>query len=414
VETKNLFEYRFEKNIRLLSKKFKVLFMKTEGQLIIPQTSPYANYLTHKIEIDKAIMTVLESGRYVLGSQTKYFEEEFANYIGVNNAVAVSSGTDALSLALRACNIGPGDAVISVSHTAVATIAAIENVGAVPVLIDIDPRTFTMDPNFLEEAIRKIKKQAINNKILLKAIIPVHLYGHPADMQSIMNIAKEYDLFVIEDCAQSNGAIFKGKKTGALGHLAAFSFYPTKNLGALGDGGMVVTDNDNLYDKLKLLRQYGWHQQYISTIKGTNSRLDEIQAAILRVKLNYLDKENKRRCEVAKNYEENLSNTPLILPQCLPGNKHVYHQYVVRTSKRDLLKAHLQNRGIGSLIHYPLPVHLQPAYLNIYQVHNKLPITEQVASEILSLPIFPELSDEEIKSIIESIQVWINSETRNK
>jgi dTDP-4-amino-4,6-dideoxygalactose transaminase len=389
--------------------------MNFEHRQIIPQTDPRANYLTHRFKIDAAIARVLDAGSYILGQEVESFENEFASYVGVNYATGVANGTEALYLAQKACNIGSSDIVFTVSHTAVATIAAIEMTGAIPFLVDIDPKTFTMDPNRLEDILKDVTRGRISCiKGNPKAILPVHIYGHPADLSAILEIASRYGLYVIEDCAQSLGASIEGRKTGSWGCISAFSFYPTKNLGALGDGGMVVTNDPYLSERVCLLRQYGWRNRYISEMAGINSRLDELQAAILRVKLPYLEQENERRCEVARIYKENLSNTPLILPQCLPANKHVYHQYVVRTYKRDSLKAHLQKRGIGTLVHYPVPIHLQPAYLNICKVHDKLPITEQVASEILSLPIFPELSDEEIKSIIESIQVWINSETRNK
>jgi dTDP-4-amino-4,6-dideoxygalactose transaminase len=267
---------------------------------------PKANYLAHKEEIDQAIRRVLDSGWYILGQEVAAFEQEFAQYLGVSQAVGVGSGTDALEIALRACGVGVGDAVITVSHTVVATVAAIELVGAMPVLVDIDPITFTLDPNRLEDTIAQHQGSRI------KAIIPVHLYGHPAAMPAIKEIARRHDLYVIEDCAQSHGAAIKGRKTGAWGDLAAFSFYPTKNLGALGDGGAVVTDNAELAQKLRLLREYGWQRRYISEMPGMNTRLDEIQAAVLRVKLQYLDKENAQRRELAEVYNSRLSATPLV------------------------------------------------------------------------------------------------------
>jgi len=259
------------------------------------------SYQEHKEEIDAAISRVLESGWYILGEEVRSFEKEFSKYIGVNHGIGVGNGTDAITLALKACGIGPGDEVITVSHTAVATVAAIELSGATPVLIDISPDTYTLDPDHLKEAITP----------KTKAVLPVHLYGHPADMDRIIPIAEEHDLYVIEDCAQSHGSIHHRKKTGSLGDIAAFSFYPTKNLGAIGDGGMVVTDDANLAEQVRLLRQYGWKERNKSSIPGLNSRLDEVQAAILRVKLQYLDSENLRRRSIANIYKQRLLSKDL-------------------------------------------------------------------------------------------------------
>ena len=255
-----------------------------------PQPYPKANYLAHKTGIDAAVKRVLESGWYILGREVEAFEQEFATYVGIRHAIGVANGTDALHLALRACGIGPGDAVITVSHTAVATVAAIELAGATPVLVDIDPDTFTIDVNSLEDAITKHDQGSWSGaSACLKAIIPVHIYGHPADMQAIMDIAERYGLFVLEDCAQSHGAVIQGKKTGTWGHISTFSFYPTKNLGALGDGGAVVTNDPQLSERCRLLREYGWRKRFVCDVPGMNSRLDELQAAILRAKLPSLD-----------------------------------------------------------------------------------------------------------------------------
>lgn len=366
--------------------------------LFIPQTDPRANYLVHKSEIDAAIARVLDSGQYILGQEVAAFEQDFASFLGVRYAVGAASGTDSLHLALRACGIGSGDSVITVSHTAVATVAAIELVGATPLLVDIDPATFTMDPNYLEDA---IKNQSIGQ---LKAIVPVHLYGHPADIPSILDIADRYGLYVIEDCAQSHGAELQGRKTGALGHIAAFSFYPTKNLAALGDGGIVVTNEEHLAERVRLLRQYGWRQRQLSEIAGINSRLDELQAAVLRVKLAYLEKENRKRQALAKIYDEALLATSLILPTCNPRASHVYHQYVVRSECRDPLREFLREKKIGTLIHYPVPIHHQPAYQGRLRCNGSLANTEKVVQEILSLPIYPELSDSKIEFIADAIR----------
>jgi dTDP-4-amino-4,6-dideoxygalactose transaminase len=369
----------------------------------IPQTDPKANYLAHKASIDDAIARVLESGRYVLGREVASFEKEFAGYLGARHAVAVGSGTDALRLALLGCGVGPGDFVLTVSHTAVATAAAIDLCGASPVFVDIDPVSYTMDPNRLEDAVKGCARGR------LKAVVPVHLYGHPADMTGISEIADRYGLRVVEDCAQSHGATWQGRRTGILGHVAAFSFYPTKNLGALGDGGMVVTGDADLADRVRLLREYGWKERYVSAIPGMNSRLDELQAAILRAKLPHLDPENESRRAIAGAYSSLLADTGLGLPAAGRGAGHVYHQYVIRTPHRDALKAHLEGRGIGTLIHYPVPIHLQPAYANRAPSNIALPLTEEVAGRILSLPIYPELNAEQVLAVGREIQAWCRS-----
>lgn len=366
----------------------------------IPQSSPKANYLSHKAAIDSAIGRVLESGWYILGREVSAFEEEFASFLGTRFAVGVASGTDAIHLALRACGVGPGDVVLTVSHTAVATVAAVGLCGATPLFVDIDPQSYTMDPDFLETVIRSHRDRP------LKAVIPVHLYGHPADMGSILEVSRRHSLFVIEDCAQSHGAVYRGKKTGTLGHLAAFSFYPTKNLGALGDGGAVTTCDPALAEKVRLLREYGWKERYISEFPGGNSRLDEIQAAILRAKLPFLEQENGSRRRIAETYSIRLRGTRLTLPGTADGVTHVFHQYVVRTENRDSLRNHLRTRGISTLVHYPVPVHLQPAYSGHSSEIEGLVRTEQVAPQILSLPMFPELTEDDLHTVCEGILSW--------
>jgi dTDP-4-amino-4,6-dideoxygalactose transaminase len=298
-------------------------------------------------------------------------------------------------LALLACGIGPGDAVLTVSHTAVATAAAIEIAGAVPVFADIDPQTFTLDPASAEDAIRKFRGPRI------KAMIPVHLYGHAADMRALLDIAARHELHVIEDCAQSHGTALDGKKTGTFGPIAAFSFYPTKNLGALGDGGAIVTSDPDLAENVRLLREYGWKERYVSDRPGINSRLDEMQAAILRVKLRSLDTENCRRRTLAARYDSSLRGVGL--PVTRPGVTHAYHQYVIRSDRRDELRAFLGAHGIGTLVHYPVPIHLQPAYCERLRPVVPLDGTEQAAREILSLPMFPELSEEQIDRVCRAI-----------
>lgn len=367
----------------------------------IPYVNPKAGYLSCKAEIDTAIHKVLESGWYILGQEVKSFEDEFVSYIGVRNAIGVASGTDALEIALRACDAGPGDLVFTVSHTAVATVAAIERCGATPVLVDIDPATFTMAPECLEEAIIYHKKN--NTSWRPKAIIPVHLYGHPADMSAVMDIATRNHLLVIEDCAQAHGAKLNGKNVGTWGDLGAFSFYPTKNLGAFGDGGIVVCNDRGLADKVKALREYGWKERYVSAISGINSRLDALQAAILRVKLCYLDENNASRGHLASLYLQRLALTDLVLPIIRQGVDHVHHQFVVRSAQRDALQTYLKIRGVGTAVHYPMPVHLQPAYREQVIVHGTLTESERAAREILSLPLYPELSDKAVNAVVDKI-----------
>lgn len=377
--------------------------MNLPAPIQIPQTLPKAGYLAHQEAIDAAIRRVLDSGWYILGRELEAFEAEFAAYIGVRQAVGAGNGTDALELALRACGVGVGDLVFTVSHTAVATVAAIELIGATPVLVDIDPRTYTMDPAQLEKAIRQ--SSGVGHAA---AVVPVHLYGQPANMPAILEIARRYQLRVIEDCAQSHGAVLEGIQTGAWGDMATFSFYPTKNLGALGDGGMVVGNDTHLIEQVRLLRQYGWRQRYISELSGGNSRLDELQAAVLRVKLSHLDQENTRRREIARIYSKHLSNTGLVLPLDLPGSSPVYHQYVVRTPRRDALQTYLREQGIGTLIHYPQAIYQQPAYAGRLLGRLELSNSELAAAQVLSLPIYPELSEQQVTTVIDAIRHWVD------
>ena len=364
--------------------------------MAIPQANPKANYEAHRQEIDAAIRRVLESGWYILGGEVAAFEREFAAYCGVEHAVGVGSGTEALHLALKALSIGPGDEVITVSHTAVATVSAIEWTGARPVFVDICAESYTMDPSAVEQAITK----------RTRAILVVHLYGQSADLQPILEIGDRYHVPVIEDCAQAHGATYHGRRVGGWGIIGCFSFYPTKNLGAIGDGGMVVTRDAALAERVRLLREYGWRERYISSISGWNSRLDELQAAILRVKLAYLDKENARRRHLAGLYHTLLAETPLTLPREMPYGQPVYHLYVVRSPQRDALRAYLAARGVQTGIHYPVPVHLQPAYATLGYTAGSLPVTEQIAREILSLPLFPELEESALRNVAGAIKAF--------
>lgn len=355
-------------------------------------SNPRSEYLEYKDEIDRAVIGVMESGEYILGSQVAAFETEFADYIGVKHALGVASGTDAIQLAIGACGITRGDEVITVSHTAVATVAAIENIGATPVLVDIDPVSYTMDVQKVESAITS----------RTKAIIPVHLYGCPVDLDSILELAKRHGIYVIEDCAQAHGARYKGKRTGSWGDIGVFSFYPTKNLGAIGDGGMIVTNHPDVYQKAVLLRQYGWAERYISKIPGFNSRLDPIQAAILRIKLCHLDENNAKRVALARVYSGEL-NENVIIPVELPGRDHVFHLYVVRAQKREQLRQFLAVRNITTGIHYPMPVHLQPAYIGRIKISGNLKITEEIYPDLLSLPLYPQLDIQSALIVIENI-----------
>ena len=361
---------------------------------MILSANPRMQYLAHKEEIDEAVMRVLNRGRYILGDEVNAFETEFAAYLGVKHGIGVGSGTEGLRLALAACGIGSGDEVITVSHTAVATVAAIEQAGATPVLVDIEPDSYTMDPRRIINAVTP----------KTKAIIPVHLYGQAVDLDPVLEIAGKNDLRVIEDCAQAHGAVYKDKRVGAYGDLACFSFYPTKNLGAIGDGGMVVTDQSELARRLRLLREYGWAERNVSHRPGANSRLDEVQAAILRVKLPYLDQDNAARARIASIYRAGLNGCDMVLPTSRQETRHVYHLYVVRTPRRDALKQHLQDKGIAALVHYPVPIHLQPAYRGRLAGNDSLPETERAAQEVLSLPIYPELNEADLEAVIEAVR----------
>jgi len=348
-------------------------------------------------EILSATRRVFEKGRFILGEEVSAFEKEFAHYCGVRHGVGVGSGTDALSLALKAAGIGEGDEVVTVANSFIATALAISFAGAKPLFVDIDPKTYTMDPDGLEILLKREKAKRDGRKI--KAVLPVHLYGHPADMGSIMEIANRYDLIVIEDACQAHGAKYGGRKVGSFGALGCFSFYPTKNLGGYGDGGMVVT-SDQRYDKrLRLLRNYGERKKYRHILKGGNSRLDEMQAAILRVKLRYLDRWNEKRRKQAEIYTEMLAPLGVVCPSEKGRVKHVYHLYVIRTRKRDGLQEFLRKKGIETLIHYPIPIHRQEAYKELEYRKGDLPVTKKWAGKILSLPFFREMTKSEMEEV---------------
>jgi dTDP-4-amino-4,6-dideoxygalactose transaminase len=375
----------------------------------IPQANPGASYVAQRAALDAAVAAVLAGGRYILGETVARFEAEFASYLGVRHCVGVGSGTDAIELGLRALEVGPGQAVIAPSHTAVATVAAIEAVGARPVLIDVDPITCTITAAAVEDVVRNPSSIAGSR---VAAVIPVHLYGHPAEMPAILDVAKRHGLHVIEDCAQSHGARIGGARTGTFGDLAAFSFYPTKNLGAFGDGGLVATNDTGLRERLVGLREYGWRDRYVSAFPGTNSRLDALQAAILSVKLSRLEADNERRRAIAARYSAGLAGLGLDLPTAASGVEHVFHQYVIRTPARDELAADLAGRSIHTGIHYPVPVHLQPAYRERGLVFGDLRNTERICQEILSLPMFPQLTDADVDRVIAVITQWSRTGSR--
>lgn len=363
----------------------------------VPQADPRAGFLAQRSRIDIAIIQVIESGSYILGQQVQGFEQEFSAFVGVRHGIGVASGTDALILALNGIGVGPDDYVVTVSHTAVATVAAIEIAGARPLLVDIDPRTYTMDPAALAEVLDRPPGR-------IAAVIPVHLYGQPADLGMIAPLAARAGAVLIEDAAQSHGALYGSRVTGSIGAIGCFSFYPTKNLAALGDGGLVAANDDALAERMRSSRQYGWHERYVSDFPGLNTRLDELQAAILRVKLTRLEAENQHRREIAIAYDSGLQGLPLTLPFRQANASHVFHQYVVRSPNRDHLQRALKARAIGTNVHYPVPVHLQPAYRGRIAVGpGGLAESEHAAKEVLSLPMFPQLTDEQVGRVIASV-----------
>jgi dTDP-4-amino-4,6-dideoxygalactose transaminase len=354
-------------------------------------SAPLAQYHEIRDEIDEAIARVLNSGWYVLGREVEEFEKEFAIFCGTKYAVGCASGTEAITLALMALGIEQGDEVITVPNTAVPTVCGVMMAGAKPVFVDIDS-TYHMNPKLLDGAISK----------MTRAIVPVHLYGQTADMEAINEVAHRHNLYVIEDACQAHGAEFKGCRAGSLGRVGCFSFYPTKNLGCFGDGGAVTTDDPEVYDKLLLIRNYGQKKRYYHQVRGINSRLDEIQAAVLRVKLKYLNSWNERRRNLASVYDLLLSNVCAI-PFEVPGNRHVYHLYVIRTGKRESLQEFLKRNEIETLIHYPLSIYSQEAYKDINHQPKDFPQTEKFAKEIVSLPLHPQMTKNDVKYVCEKI-----------
>ena len=367
----------------------------------VPFVDLKAQYSAFKDEVLSAVADVFESGQFVLGRHVAAFEEEFADFCGVRYGVAVNSGTSALHLALLAAGVGPGDEVITVPCTFVATAAAIGYAGATPVFVDVDPTTYTIDASQLEAAITP----------KTKAVLPVHLYGNPADMDAILTIARRHGLMVIEDAAQAHGAEYKGRRCGAIGDMGCFSFYPGKNLGAYGEGGLVTTNHSECARKIRMLRDWGAEKKYEHVLKGFNYRMEGVQGAILRVKLRYLEQWTTARRAHAAAYTAALSDSTLVLPSEMPGTKHVYHIYAVLTESRRELMEWLNTNGVQTGIHYPFPVHLLPAYADLGYTAGDFPVSERIASQELSLPMYPELSSSHIDAVVKAIASFNTSRT---
>jgi dTDP-4-amino-4,6-dideoxygalactose transaminase len=361
--------------------------------MTIPILDLKAQYLAHREEIDSALLSVVADGQFILGPNVRALEQEIAAYVGCQYAIGVASGTDALLLTLAALGVGPGDEIITTPFTFVATASTISHRGAVPVFVDIDPRTFNLVPEMVEKAVTP----------RTKAIVAVHLFGQPVEMGPILEIARRHGLKVIEDAAQAIGAEEHGRRVGSFGDAGCFSFYPTKNLGAYGDGGMVTTNDPAVAEKVDILRRQGSKTKYHSEILGFNSRLDEIQAALLRVKLRHLDDWTAGRRRVADRYNELLAGGAVTTPYERPGVRHVYHQYTIRTPRRDELQASLKKQGIGTMIYYPIPLHRQELYSDLNYPVGSLPNSEQAGDEVLSLPIYPELTDAQVGMVAEAI-----------
>lgn len=362
--------------------------------MTIPFIDIRSQYQELSAELDFAYEKVMKSGWYILGQEVSGFEEEFAVYCQTNHCIGVGNGLDALHLILRAMDIGSDDEVIVPANTYIATWLAVSQVGAIPIPVEPDERTYNIDPSLIENAIT----------VRTKAIIAVHLYGQPAEMDTINKIAKKYNLKVIEDAAQSHGAIYRERRVGSLGDAAGFSFYPTKNLGAIGDGGAVTTNDSELALKIRLLRNYGSRVKYVNEIRGYNTRLDELQAAFLRVKLKKLDEWNSRRGIIANIYLKNLQDCSYVLPNLDSLSNPVWHLFVVRSLNRDILEKKLKKLGISTLVHYPIPPHLSGAYVEYKSKFNSFPITEKLSSEIISIPISPHITEDQTQTVIKALR----------
>lgn len=363
---------------------------------VIPFADPSAQFRSDQEGIEAAVLAVLRGDRYILGEEVEALESEFAGFIGTMHAVGVGNGTDAITLVLRALGIGRGDEVITVAHTAIATVAAVVAAGATPVVVDVDPEYCTLDPAGLDAAITD----------RTRAVLPVHLYGQGADMPGVEAASRSRGLAVIEDVSQAHGARSAGRRLGSLGVAGVFSCYPTKNLGAIGDAGLVTTDDPILADRIREQRQYGWRDAAISHSAGTNSRLDEVQAAVLRRKLRRLEQSNERRRVIAARYCDALQDLPLGLPQSRPGDEHVFHLFVVRVRDRDGFRSHLHQRGIATGVHYPVACHQQPGFRDLIDVRGPLVHTEALAAQVVSLPMFPELTDGQVDEVISAVESY--------
>ena len=373
----------------------------------IPPLDLTQQYQQIEADVSKAVLAVLASGQYIGGPQVQQFETQFAEYIGTRHAVVCNSGTDALYLAMRALDIGPGDEVITTPFTFVATAETISAVGATPVFVDVDPLTFNIDVDQVAAAITD----------RTRAVIPVHLFGYPADMTRLMAVAEAHGLAVLEDCAQATGAQWQGQKVGAIGHVGCFSFFPTKNLGACGDGGAITTNDPALVERLRSLREHGQRQRYLHDEVGVNSRLDAVQAVILQIKLRHLDTWNQQRHAVAERYHQLLAPVPdIVLPQVATQGRCVWNQYTVRVvhpaaddlqarrDRRDAVRQFLQDQGVSSMVYYPTPLHLQPVYQSLGYREGQLPVAERLACEVLSLPMFPELQPEAQAQVVHALK----------
>ena len=359
--------------------------------------NPSAQFKSYQGEIEKAVLAVMRGNRYVLGEEVLLLEQEFADYIGTTAAIGVANGTDAIELALRALEIGLGDEVITVSHTAVATVAAIEAAGATPVLVDVEPQFYTLNPLQLKEVITP----------KTKAIIAVHLYGQAVDLDAITAFCHKHEIFLIEDASQAHGAKYRRQRLGSIGDIGCFSCYPTKNLGAIGDAGLITTNNTDLATKIRMLREYGWNER-ISEYAGRNSRLDELQAAVLRIKLKHLDTDNEKRRQLAEYYADQLSDVMVQLPKIRAEAESVFHLYVLQVEDRQGLLEYLKGKDIQAGVHYPVPVHLQPAYQDRILTANDMSITEDLTENIISLPMYPELSMNDAKKIVDVLKKFLD------
>lgn len=364
----------------------------------VPLMDLQAQYRTIQGEIDGAIREVMESGHFILGPHVKQLEREVADYLGVGHAVGVASGTDALVLSLRALRIGPGDEVIMPAYTFFATAGAVMLAGATPVFVDIQPDSYCLDG---EQVIGRITSKT-------KAIIPVHLYGHPADMSLLEELRSSYGLKVIEDNAQAFGAGYRGRKTGSMGDAGCLSFFPSKNLGACGDGGMVVTNDASIAEEVRKLRTHGWRKKYYPEVIGYNSRLDELQAAILRVKLRHVDSWNDRRRALANEYSTHLSSLGIRVPFEAAYARHVFHLYIVRVKDREQVQQQLSRQGVASAVYYPQPVHLSEPCRLLGYGEGDFPVSELASNETLAIPLYPEMSEEQLKRVLEAVELAVS------